>query len=128
LRDVSLPDPVAVLRSGGIGLAAAVTLPVAALLLCITIVGMPLGIMTFVLGAIGLFLSKIVLAQIIGRAVFRDPLAPPHFATTLITGLVIVIVAINVPFVGWIANWALTLIGFGIIVSLLLARFNRAPV
>jgi hypothetical protein len=45
----------------------------------------------------------------------------------LITGLAIVIVAINLPFVGWMANWALTLIGFGIIVSLLLARFTRAP-
>jgi cytoskeletal protein CcmA (bactofilin family) len=127
LRDVSLPDPLAVLRSGGIGLAAAVTLPVAALLLCVTIVGIPLGIMTFVLGAIGLFLSKIVLAQIIGRVLFRDPQTPPHFAATLITGLAIVIVAINLPFVGWMANWALTLIGFGIIVSLLLARFTRAP-
>ncbi len=127
LRDVSLPDPVAVLRSGGIGLAAAVTLPVAALLLCVTIVGIPIGILTFVLGAIGLFLSKIVLAQIIGRAVFRAPQAPPHFAATLITGLAIVIVAINLPFVGGIANFVLTLVGFGIIVSLLLARFNRAP-
>jgi hypothetical protein len=127
LRDVSLPNAVAVLRSGGIGLAAAVTLPVAALLLCITIVGIPIGILTFVLGAIGLYLSKIVIAQIIGRAVFRAPEAPPHFAATLITGLVIVIVAINLPFVGGIANFVLTLVGFGIIVSLLLARFNRAP-
>ena len=33
----------------------------------------------------------------------------------------------NWTFVGWIANWALTLIGFGVIVSLLLARFNSAP-
>jgi cytoskeletal protein CcmA (bactofilin family) len=43
LRDVSLPSAGDVLRSGGIGLAAAVTLPVAAFLVCITIVGLPLG-------------------------------------------------------------------------------------
>ena len=127
LREVSLPNVLAVLRSGGIGLAAAVTLPVAAVLLCITIVGMPLGILTFVLGAIGLYLSKIVIAQIIGRAVFRAPQGPPHYAATLITGLVIVVVAINLPFIGGIASFVLTLVGFGIIVSLLLARFNRAP-
>jgi cytoskeletal protein CcmA (bactofilin family) len=127
LREVSLPNALSVVRSFAIGLAAAVTLPVAAVLFCITIVGIPIGIMTFVLGAIGLFLSKIVLAQIIGRAVFRAPQAPPHFAATLITGLVIVIVAINLPFVGGIANFVLTLVGFGIIVSLLLARFTRAP-
>jgi hypothetical protein len=118
----------AVLRSAGIGLAAAVTLPVAALLVCITIIGIPLGVMMFVLGAIGLYLSKIVIAQIIGRAVFGAPQGPPHYAATLITGLVIVIVAINLPFVGGIANFVLTLVGFGVIVSLLFARFNnRAP-
>jgi anti-sigma factor RsiW len=128
LRDASLPSAMAVLRSAGIGLAAAVTLPVAALLVCITIIGIPLGVMMFVLGAIGLYLSKIVIAQIIGRAVFGAPQGPPHYAATLITGLVIVIVAINLPFVGGIANFVLTLVGFGVIVSLLFARFNnRAP-
>ena len=116
----------AVLRSGGIGLAAAVTMPVAAVLLCITVVGIPLGVLTFVVGAIGLFFSKIVLAQIIGRAVFRAPQAPPHYAATLITGLLITIVAINLPWFGGIANFVLTLVGFGIIVSLLFARFNNA--
>jgi anti-sigma factor RsiW len=128
LRDVSLPNVLAVLRSGAIGLAAAVTLPVAALLVCITIIGIPIGILTFVLGAIGLYLSKIVISQIIGRALFRAPQGPPHHAMTLITGLVIVIVVINVPLIGGIANFILTLVGFGIIVSLLFARFNRTPV
>jgi hypothetical protein len=108
------------------GLAAAVTLPVAAILLCITVVGIPLGLLTFVLGAIGLFFSKIVMGQIIGRAVFRAPQAPPHYAATLITGLVIVVIAINLPWIGGIANFVLTLVGFGIIVSLLLARFSSS--
>jgi anti-sigma factor RsiW/cytoskeletal protein CcmA (bactofilin family) len=127
LRDVSLPNVLAVLRSGAIGLAAAVTLPVAAVLVCITIVGIPIGILTFVLGAIGLYLSKIVISQIIGRALFRGPQGPPHHAMTLITGLAIVILVINLPAIGGIANFILTLVGFGIIVSLLFARFNREP-
>lgn len=127
LRDVSLPNAIAVLRSFGIGLAAAVTLPVAGLLLCITIIGIPLGVLTFVLGAIGLYFSKIVISQIVGRAVFRASVTPPHHAVTLLAGLAIVIVAINLPAVGGIANFVLTLVGFGIIVSLILALFNRAP-
>jgi hypothetical protein len=127
LRSVS-PDATAVVRSAGIGLAAAVTLPIAALILCVTIVGLPLGVLTFVAGAVALYFSKIVVAEIIGRAVLRDPESPPHFAATLITGLIIVIVAINVPFIGGVINFALTLIGLGIIVSLVLARFNRGTV
>jgi cytoskeletal protein CcmA (bactofilin family) len=124
LRDVSLPNVGAVLRTGGIGLAAAVTLPVGALLVCLTIVGLPLGLLAFVLGAIGLYFSKAVIAQIIGRAVFRAPNGPPHYAATLLTGLLIVIVAINIPLLGGFANIVLTLLGFGVIVSLLVARFG----
>jgi anti-sigma factor RsiW len=128
LRDVSLPRAGDVLRSGGIGLAAAVTLPVAALLVCLTIVGLPLGMLAFLLGFIGLYLAKIVIAQIIGRAVFRAPENPPHYAATLATGLIIVIVAINLPLIGGLANFVLTLVGFGVIVTLLMARFDRESV
>jgi cytoskeletal protein CcmA (bactofilin family) len=126
LRDVSLPNVMAVLRSFGIGLAAAVTLPVAAVIICITVVGIPLGILTFILGAVGLYFSKAVMAQIIGRGVLRNRPTPPHYAATLFIGLVIVIVAINLPWIGGFANLVLTLTGFGVIVSLIFARLNRA--
>jgi cytoskeletal protein CcmA (bactofilin family) len=125
LRDVSFSNALAVLRAGGLGLAAAVTLPVAAVLLCLTIVGIPIGILVFMLGAIGLYFSKTVIAQIIGRSLFRAPHGPPHYAATLFAGLMIVIVAINLPLIGGLANFVLTLVGFGVIVSLLLARLNR---
>jgi len=128
LREVSLPNVMAVLRSFGIGLAAAVTLPVAAVIVCFTIVGIPLGVLTFVLGAIGLYFSKAVIAQIIGRGVLRNRPTPPHFAVTLLVGLLIVIVAINLPWIGGLANLLLTLVGFGVIVSLIFARLNRGAV
>lgn len=124
LRTVRLGDAVAVLRSGAIGLAVAVTLPVAALVLCLTIVGLPLGILTFALGALTLYFAKTVVAQIVGRAVLHNA-ESSHFAATLFVGLVIVIVAVNLPFVGGIVNAVLTLIGLGIIVTLVYERFNR---
>jgi len=128
LREASLPNVLAVVRSFGIGLAAAVTLPVAAVIVCFTFVGIPLGVLTFVLGAIGLYFSKAVIAQIIGRGVLRNRPTPPHFAATLGVGLVIVIVAINLPWIGGFANLILTLVGFGVIVSLIFARLNRGAV
>ena len=125
LREASLPNAMAVLRSAGIGLAAAVTLPVAALIVCFTIVGIPLAILTFMLGAIGLYFSKTVLAQIIGRAVLRNRPTPAHYAVTLLVGLVIVIVAVNLPWIGWLLSLLLTLTGFGLIVTLIFTRLNR---
>lgn len=128
LRDVSLPNVLAVVRSGAIGLAAAVTLPVAAVIICFTIIGIPLAMLTFMIGAIGLYFSKTVMAQIIGRGILRNRETPPHYALTLLVGLVIVIVAINLPWIGGLASLLLTLVGFGVIVSLLIARFNRGPI
>jgi len=125
VRTASLPNVVAVLQSGGIGLAAAVTMPVAAVIFCVTIVGIPLGLLTFLAGAIGLYFSKAVIAQIIGRGVLSNPERPAHWAMTLLVGLVIVIVAINLPWIGGFANLVLTLVGFGVIVSLIFARLNR---
>jgi cytoskeletal protein CcmA (bactofilin family)/anti-sigma factor RsiW len=128
LREITLPNALAVLRSAGIGLAAAVTMPVAALLICFTIVGIPLAVLTFLVGAIGLYFSKAVVAQIIGRGVLRNRATPPHFAVTLLVGLAIVIVAVNLPWIGGLASLVLTLVGFGVIVSLILARLNRSSV
>ncbi len=128
LREASLPNALAVLRSAGIGLAAAVTLPVAAVLFCVTIIGIPLGVLTFLVGAIGLYFSKAVIAQMIGRGVLRNRAPAPHYAMTLLVGLVIVIVAINLPWIGGLANFLLTITGFGVIVTLILARLNRSAV
>jgi cytoskeletal protein CcmA (bactofilin family) len=125
LREASFPNATAALRSGVLGLAAAVTMPVAAVIFCVTILGIPLGVLTFVSGAVGLYFSKAVIAQIIGRGVLSNPASPPHFAATLFVGLVIVIVAINLPWIGGFANLVLTLVGFGVIVDLVLARLNR---
>ena len=77
-------------------------------------------------GAIGLYLSKIVVAQIIGRELFGASGTQPHPAATLIAGVVVVIIAINLPLLGGIVNLVLTLLGFGMLVTLLLAKYNAA--
>jgi hypothetical protein len=56
----------------------------------------------------------------------RNRPTPPHYAATLFVGLVIVIVAINLPWIGGFANLLLTLTGFGVIVSLILARLSSS--
>ncbi len=124
LRTLSLPTVGAALRSGGIGLVAAIVMPIAAILACITIVGIPIGVLTFMVGAIGLYFGKTVIAQMIGRTLFQSPAGLPHYAATLIAGLAIVVIAINLPIVGGIVNFVLTVLGFGMIVTVLLGRYN----
>ena len=117
LRTAPLADAGAGVKAGAIGLVAAIALPVVAFIACITVVGIPLGIVTLILWLLGLYLAKIVVAQLIGRKLFASAHGVPHYAATLLAGLVIVFVAINLPWIGWLIGIAVTLLGLGMIVT-----------
>ena len=125
LRTASIADAGAGLKAGAIGLVTAIALPVLAFIACITIVGIPLGIFAAILWLLGLYFAKIVVAQMIGRRLFMSPQGVPHYAATLLAGLVIVIIAINLPWVGWLVGVALTLLGLGMIVTYVAERSGR---
>ena len=125
LRTETIPDAGAGLKAGAIGLVTAIALPVVAFIACITVVGIPLGILTAIVWLFGLYFAKIVVAQTIGRRLFVSPHGVPHYAATLLAGLVVVIVAINLPWVGWLIGIALTLLGLGMIVTYVSERSGR---
>ncbi len=127
LQTLSLASGGAALRAAGIGLITAVTLPAVVFIACVTVIGIPLGIIIAMLWALGLYFAKTVVAQLIGRQLFkaRDG-ATPHFAATLLAGLVIVLIAVNLPWIGWLAGLVLTLIGLGLIVAYLSERSGRS--
>ncbi|MDX1562010.1 MAG: hypothetical protein R3305_03750 [Gammaproteobacteria bacterium] len=126
LRTVSLPTAIDVLKAGGIGLVAAIMLPVAAVIAGITIVGLPVAVLAVVLWLFGLYLAKIVVAQVIGRRLLAGRAAPPHFALTLLLGLVVVLVAVNLPFIGGLISFVLTCIGLGLLVFYLYRAFEAS--
>jgi cytoskeletal protein CcmA (bactofilin family) len=117
LQTLSLASAAAALRAAGVGLAAAVVLPVLAVIACITVIGIPLGIIIAILWLLGLYFAKTVIAQYIGRSLFNSPRGTPHYAATLIAGLVIVLIAVNLPWIGWLIGLVLTLVGLGMIVA-----------
>jgi cytoskeletal protein CcmA (bactofilin family) len=127
LQTLSIANGVAALRAAGIGLVTAVTLPAVVFIACVTVIGIPLGIIIAALWVLGLYFAKTVVAQMIGRQLFktRDG-ATPHFAATLLAGLVIVLIAVNLPWIGWLVGLVLTLIGLGLIVAYLSERSGRS--
>ncbi len=126
LQTLSLASGGAALRAAGIGLVAAVTLPAIVVIACITVIGIPIGIIVAALWMLGLYFAKTVVAQLIGRQLFkaRDG-ATPHFAATLLAGLVIVLIAVNLPWIGWLAGLVLTLVGLGMLVAYVSDRSGR---
>jgi anti-sigma factor RsiW len=125
LRTAPLADAGAGVKAGAIGLVAAIALPVVAFIACITVVGIPLGILAVIVWLFGLYFAKVVVAQLIGRKLFASAHGVPHYAATLLAGLVIVFVAINLPWVGWLIGIAITLLGLGMMVTYVSERSGR---
>ncbi len=114
------------LKAFGYGLITAIALPIAGVILCITIIGIPLGVLAFMLWAVGLYLGKAVVAQAIGVRLFRSPHGVPHYAATLVAGLAIVLVLFAIPFIGGLAAFVVTIAGLGVMVRHAVAHSDRA--
>jgi hypothetical protein len=101
-------------QNGLIGLAIFLVMPFAAFILCVSIVGIPLGILVFA-GYIASLMVSIGLAALflgyaIERLVFKRDCMKP---ATLAIGVCATIVLVMLPFVGFFTVWALGLISIG---------------
>jgi hypothetical protein len=124
---VRFETPSVVVRTLGVGFLCVVATPVAALLVAMTLVGLPLAILLLGLWALAVYLAKITVAILLGRA-FLGPRSSGRGAAALLVGLLAVFVAVNLPIVGWIANLGLTLFGVGALFVWALAAYRGAAV
>lgn len=106
-----------VLKSGGIGFLAAVATPIASVILAITLIGLPIALTALALWILCLYLAKILIARSIGNAIFGANGGAISTAVGLLIGIVIVAIAVNLPYIGGLLNFILILIGFGGLVS-----------
>jgi Putative zinc-finger len=106
------------LKALGWGFVLMVATPVAAIIAGLTVVGLPLAILTVALWLIGLYLAKLFLAAVIGQRL-TGPAAggKKAFAAPLLLGLVIVFVAIELPYIGRWDCLLVILIGFGLVLN-----------
>ncbi len=128
LRRLGFSDVISVLKSGGIGFLLVFATPIAALCVAITLIGMPVAFVGFVTWLLGLYLAKIVVANFIGRTLLAsqgDRMT--SVALGLLVGLVLIFVAINLPYVGGLIHFVLVLIGFGALAMNLYGSFQAEP-
>jgi anti-sigma factor RsiW len=109
----------ALLRSGGIGFLAFVATPVAGIVACVTLVGIPAGVLAIGLFLAGLWAAKVFVAAAVGRSLLTGRGgAAPSFPLALLAGLVAVFVATNLPYhVGGWLTFLVILVGFGLVVD-----------
>jgi anti-sigma factor RsiW len=119
---------VAVLRSLGVGFLVLVATPIAAILVAITIIGLPLGLISLGLWLLGLYLAKIFVAAWVGQGLKEAPAGKAgQFVLALLLGLVIVFVAVNLPYVGALLRFLIWLMGLGVLFSRVRLLRRGAP-
>ena len=114
LRPVSVEGGVDGLKTAGMGFLFMVSVPVVAVIIAITLIGLPFALIGAAFWLLLIYLAKIVVGGIVGRMVTGNE---PNQALTLLAGLAIVIVAVNIPFIGGVINFLLTIVGIGLLVQ-----------
>src|ERR1051326_6855666 len=92
-----------------------VATPIAAIIACITLVGIPAGIVAILIWAISwVFLAKVFVGASLGRGLLQGRSTETPFVLALLAGLLVVFVAINLPYVGGWLGFLVILVGLGL--------------
>ena len=112
------------------GLVLAVLIPIAAVLLFITLLGIPLGGIALLLYAATLYPATIFTAAWLGERIVpplrgSGPARAPYL--TMLVGVIAVVALMALPIVGWIFRAAAVLVGFGALSAKVWAARSAPP-
>ena len=114
-------------KTAGVGFLVLVATPVAACVVGIVLLGIGaladvlliaslIPVITFMVWLLAVYVSKVFVALLLGRALLRAPAGQPaQFALPLLVGLVLVIVGFNLPYLGKVLHFLVWLLGLGIL-------------
>lgn len=118
LRRVDVDTAGEALLAGGVGVVTLVATPIIAVFTAITLIGLPIAAFGLVLWMVGIYLAKVVFAHFVGARILEGDAEPRHYAIALALGLALVLVLVNLPFIGGLLNFAMTILGLGMLVLL----------
>jgi len=113
----------------GLGALALVAIPVAIVIVCLTLVGIPLGLIALVGYVLAIYSAQVFVGSWIGQALLGKSKTKGEAIGRLALGLAILQIAVLVPVMGGIVSVAVVLWGFGAFVLALLGspRAAMAP-
>jgi cytoskeletal protein CcmA (bactofilin family) len=103
------------LKSLGLGFILMICIPIAIVILLITLIGIPIAIICLFAYLVLFYISKIFVGIAVGKKVLtgfaKDKEAPMGWA--LILGLILLTILTNIPYIGWVVYVVVVLTGFG---------------
>ncbi|MCL6480828.1 MAG: zf-HC2 domain-containing protein [Firmicutes bacterium] len=113
--------------SVGFGLLGLLATPIAVVLVCLTVVGLALGLGTLLLYAVAAYAGHIFFSAWLGRRLLGPNPARGVLLSQLALGLLLYRIAANLPYVGWLATLLATAWGFGALVLVFYDRIRPKP-
>ncbi|MCP8971322.1 polymer-forming cytoskeletal protein [Ectobacillus ponti] len=101
-------------QQAGIGAAVLIGLPIASILLMFTVIGIPLSLLAVTAYIVLLCVNKVFIGIWLGHRIIRAKLHP---MLKELIGLVILLLVVQIPFVGWLFSLAAALLFLGAVVS-----------
>jgi hypothetical protein len=112
----------------GLGLVAFIVMPVVAILACITVVGLGLGIPMLFLWFFMVFFGQVFTAVWVGEMLLGASAGAWSMTARLAVGLLLIRLGALMPYVGFWVRFVAGLLGFGALTLLLLRRFQPAVI
>jgi cytoskeletal protein CcmA (bactofilin family) len=112
--------------SFGLGLLVLFGIPIAAIIACITVVGLLIGISTFVLWLAALFSAQIVVGTVVGQWIMGRTHETWQLIGRMVVGVIVIRVAGMIPYLGGWIRFAVVLWGMGAISLAIYKRVHPA--
>ena len=117
-------------RSVAIGFVLLVTVPVAAVVLLVSVVAIPLSVIAMLLYFATLYPGQVFVAAWLGQAILtrigRE--RPPSAHWSLVVGALVLVIVFAIPFAGWVIRLLAVCSGFGALWVILWAGVTSRPV
>lgn len=123
-----LDTAMAALSAFGVGFLVLIATPIAAIIAGFTLIGLPLAVISILAWLVALYLAKIFVAALIGQGLAergRTVEQRRPFALALLVGLLIVTVAMELPFLGGWIKLLVLLLGLGLLFNRLRWAWKR---
>ncbi len=112
--------------SFGLGLLVLFGIPIAAIIACVTVVGLPIGISTFVLWLTVLFSAQIVVGSVVGQWLMGRTHETWQLIGRMVVGVIVIRVVGMIPYLGGWVRFAVVLWGMGAISLAIYKRVHPA--
>jgi len=106
----------------GVGALVVFVVPLAALFLLITVVGIPISFLSMLLYLVLLYLTRIFAGFFLARVVFERYNKQFHPVWTALIGVFVLVLLTNIPYVGWLIHLAAVLFAAGAFILYLVEK------